>query len=193
LEATPSIGEILVNTDDPEIADGAAANFPVKIIERSEQLRGDDVPMNDIILHDVTQTNHELFVQTHCTNPLLRPETIESAIETFQSSSATSLFSVTPFQARLWDQSYEPVNHERDQLLPTQELTPLYKENSNIYMFTQAAVESRENRISDNPEMFKMDAEEAVDIDEPIDFRMAEFLHEDRYGEYPSLAEVVER
>ena len=36
LEATSSIGEILVNTDDPEIADGAAANFPVKIIERSD-------------------------------------------------------------------------------------------------------------------------------------------------------------
>jgi len=36
-----------------------------------------------------------------------------------------------------------------------------------------------------------MDANEAIDIDEPIDFRMAEFLHQDRYGVNPGLNEVV--
>jgi CMP-N-acetylneuraminic acid synthetase len=67
----------------------------------------------------------------------------------------------------------------------------VYEENSNLYLFTEASLERRNNRIGDDPEMFPMDATEAIDIDEPVDFRVAEMLHRDRYGEEPSLDEVV--
>lgn len=191
LEATDVVDDIVVNTDSTEIAEGATEYFDVTVIDRPGHLRGDEVPMNDIILHDVAQVEHEQFLQTHCTNPLLRPETITGAIETFHEAACDSLFSVTRLQTRLWDEDCEPVNHERDRLLPTQELAPLYEENSNVYLFTQESVEDRENRIGSNPQMYEMPAEEAVDIDYPIDFRTAEFLHRDEYGDEPTLAEAV--
>lgn len=191
LAATDAVDDIVVDTDSAEIADGVREHFAVTVIDRPEGLRGDEVPMNDIILHDVTQVENELFLQTHCTNPLLRPETVADAVETFRTSEGDSLFSVTSLRTRLWDENCKPINHERDQLLPTQELPPLYEENSNLYLFTQASIERRENRIGDDPRMYEIDADEAVDIDEPIDFRTAEFLHRDRYGQNPSLSEVV--
>jgi CMP-N-acetylneuraminic acid synthetase len=191
LNATAAVDEIVVNTDSAEIARAAGEAFGARTIERPERLRGDFVSMNEIILHDVSVVESDYYLQTHCTNPLLRPETVEDAFETFRTSDCDSLFSVTPLRTRLWDAETRPINHERDELQRTQDLDPVYEENSNVYLFTRASVQRRENRIGDDPVTYEMDENEAIDIDYPIDFRTAEFLHRDRYGEHPDLERVV--
>lgn len=190
MEAADMVDEIVVNTDSDEIASEAAEHFDVTVFDRPERLCGDHVSMNQIILHDVAAVDADVYLQTHCTNPLLQPETVDDAISTFLDSDADSLFSVTPLQTRLWDGDGEPVNHERDQLQRTQDLDPIYEENSNLYVFTRDSVERRENRIGDDPEMYPMDEAEATDIDEMIDFEFAEYLHKRRHGENPSVTAV---
>lgn len=190
LNAVPAVDEVVVNTDSEEIA-AESRGLGATVLERPERLRGDRVEMNDVILHDVRRTEADRYLQTHCTNPLLRPETVSEAVAAFEERDCDSLFSVTPMQTRLWDADGDPINHERDELKRTQDLPPVYEENSNVYLFTEASVERRGNRIGDDPEMFAMEAWEAMDIDEMIDFRIAEMLHRDRYGEEPSLASVV--
>lgn len=191
LERANAVDSIVVDTDSEFIADEASTHFEIEVINRPERLRGDEVSMNRILRHDVNVVDSDVFLQTHCTNPLLRPETIDEAVQAFlRDDTHDSLFAVTPLQTRLWDDDAKPVNHERDRLLPTQELPPLYEENSNIYLFTQASIESRENRIGDDPAMFEVDRREAVDIDEMVDFEFAEFLHRREYGAEPALEEV---
>lgn len=193
LDATSVVDEIVVDTDSDRIAEEAADTFDASIIDRPERLRGDEVPMNDILLHDVTVVDADTYLQTHCTNPLLRPETVSDAFEAFSNATEfDSLFSVTPLRVRLWDGEANPINHVRDELRPTQDLEPVYEENSNMYFFTKESIERRENRIGDRPMTYSMEPEEAVDIDYPIDFRIAEFLHRDRYGEGPTVGEVVD-
>jgi N-acylneuraminate cytidylyltransferase len=191
LQATPEIDEIVVNTDSKKIKT-KINDFDVTVIDRPDSLCGDHVPMNDIILHDISRVDADYYLQTHCTNPLLRSETISKAITQFREDDSDSLFSVTPLQTRLWDTDGQPINHERDELKRTQDLTPVYEENSNIYLFTKESVQRRENRIGDDPQMFPIEETEAIDIDEPVDFRTAEFLHRDQYGKDPSLNEVLE-
>lgn len=192
LLSTDEIDEIAVNTDSSEIAN-EAKKFDATIIDRPEELQGGTVPMNDIINHDIERVDADLYLQTHCTNPLLRPSTISDAISSFEENTTTdSLFSVTPIKTRLWDGDCVPINHERDQLQRTQDLDPVYEENSNIFLFTRDSMKQRQNRIGDRPQMFPMTAEEAVDIDEPIDFKIAEFLHRDWYGKAPTLEDAVD-
>lgn len=193
LEAVEAVDSIAVNTDSPRIAAQASDRFDVTIIDRPERLQGDDVPMNEILMYDVDRVGADLYCQTHCTNPLLRPETVTRALEAFAAEPCDSLFSVTPFKSRFWSDEGDPINHERDRLIPTQELTPIHEENSNLYVFTADSLERRANRIGDEPLMFRMDRVEAVDIDELIDFRIAELLHEDIYGIEPDPAAVAER
>jgi CMP-N-acetylneuraminic acid synthetase len=185
LEAVDAVDDIIVNTDSETIATEAPDLFDVTILDRPADIRGDEVPMNDILLHDVEQVDADFFLQTHCTNPLLRPETVAAAIDAYRFRSCDSLFAVTPFKTRFWTDDGEPVNHERDRLIPTQQLMPLHEENSNIYIFTPDSLRERENRIGDDPTMFEMQQQEAVDIDEMIDFRIAELLHEHIYGDSP--------
>jgi N-acylneuraminate cytidylyltransferase len=191
LSYVPEVEEIIVNTDSERIAE-SIGHFDVTVFQRPESLRGDHVSMNRIILHDVSETEADLYLQTHCTNPLLRPETISDAIKRFRDEDCDSLFSVTSIQTRLWDETGVPINHKRDELKRTQDLTPVYEENSNIYLFSAESVTLHKNRIGSNPEMFPMDETEAIDIDEVIDFKVAETLHRKRYGDEPDLTDIVD-
>ncbi len=173
------IDEIVINTDSPFIREDAGRHFPrVIVLERPEHLAAGTVPMNEVIAWDMDQVKAGIYLQTHSTNPLLGTETIKSAIEQFLKSYPMydSLFSVTRVQTRLWDQLARAVNHNPAMLLRTQDLPPMYEENSNLYIFTRSVFEKKNNRIGERPLMFEMDRLEAVDIDEEIDFQIAEFL-----------------
>jgi CMP-N-acetylneuraminic acid synthetase len=179
LLAVPELGEILVDTDSPPVIAGLGRDFPnVRVIERPVDLRADMISMNDILLYDTSQVMADFYLQTHSTNPLLRPETISKAIKTFLADypAHDSLFSVTRLQTRLYDQHGKAVNHDPDILLQTQDLPPVYEENSCMYIFTREALSRRHNRLGERPLMFEMNAAEAWDIDEELDFAITDFL-----------------
>lgn len=178
-----SIEEVVIDTDSPEIMNGTAERFPrVRLLERPARLRGGDVPMNEILVHDAAVIDAEFFLQTHSTNPLLEPETIAAAVACFLGGLPThdSLFSVSRVQKRLWDADTRPLNHDPSVLLRTQDLPPVFEENSCLYVFSREALLARRNRIGSRPRMFEMDRLEAWDIDDELDFRVAEILFQQR-------------
>jgi CMP-N-acetylneuraminic acid synthetase len=159
--------------------DGLRAQFPqVRIIERPEHLTADTVPMNEILMYDTGQIEADFYLQTHSTNPLLRPETVSRALSTFidHYPAYDSLFSVTRVQTRLWDALARPVNHNPAILLRTQDLPPLYEENSCLYLFKRQTLELHRTRIGERPYMFEIEKTEAQDIDEESDFLIADLL-----------------
>ena len=179
LLAVPEINEIAVDTDSQQVMDGLHQHFPqVKIINRPEYLRADDVPMNELLIHDTEQVQADFYLQTHSTNPLLKPETISSAIKLLIANYPTydSLFSVTRLQTRLYDQRGTAINHNPQELIQTQDLPPVYEENSCMYVFNRENLLAKRHRISDHPLMFEIAADEAWDIDEALDFEICDFL-----------------
>jgi CMP-N-acetylneuraminic acid synthetase len=174
------IKELYIDTDSKQIKEDVQSHFEqIKIIERPEDLRGDLVPMNDIIAYDLSQLKGEHFLQTHSTNPLLTTRTIDHAIETYfeNLNRCDSLFSVTRLQTRLYWKDGKPINHNPQELIRTQDLPPVYEENSNLYIFSRAAFQKNKRRIGETPYLFEMDKIEAIDIDEEADFIMAEALY----------------
>ena len=179
LLAVPQIDEIIVDTDSPPVMDGLRAHYPtVRVVERPEHLRADDISMNEILGYDMRLADADFYLQTHSTNPLLRSETVIQAITTFLENypAHDSLFGVTRWQTRLYDQLGRAINHNPAILLQTQDLPPVYEENSCIYIFTRKNLLARRNRIGVRPLMFEIPRLEAVDIDEEEDFLMAEAL-----------------
>jgi CMP-N-acetylneuraminic acid synthetase len=182
----PLISDILIDTDSPFILEDAAKNFPsIHLVERPRHLRGGTVPMNDVLLNCVQHIKADYFLQTHSTNPLLKPETISSAIQKFLDNNTLydSLFSVTLVQTRLWNGYTKAINHDPSVLQRTQDLPPVYEENSCLYIFSRKTLEARHNRIGERPLMFEINRNEAWDIDEELDFQIAEFLFNKRRSE----------
>lgn len=179
LLAVPEVDAILVDTDSEPVMEGLRQYFPsVKTINRPAHLCADSIPMNEILVHDTAQVDADFYVQTHSTNPLLKAETVSRAIQVLLDGYPTydSLFSVTRLQTRLYDQHGNAINHNPEELLQTQDLPPVYEENSCLYIFTRENLLRRGHRIGDSPLMFEIEADEAWDIDEELDFAITEFL-----------------
>jgi CMP-N-acetylneuraminic acid synthetase len=178
------IERVVINTDSNDIAEDAKRHFErVQIIPRPEKIQGDFVPMNEIIAYDLDRLEGEHYLQTHSTNPLLRLETINKAIEVYfkDLSKFDSLFSVTQMQTRFYWSNGKPVNHNPQELLRTQDLPPIFEENSNFYIFSKASFRNAgNNRIGLKSQMFAIDKLEAIDIDDPEDFALAETLYTKR-------------
>ncbi|RPH57149.1 MAG: acylneuraminate cytidylyltransferase family protein [Chloroflexi bacterium] len=177
--AAPEITDLLVDTDSAPVMDGLRANFPqVKIIERPEHLRAPEIPMNEILAYDTAQIEADFYLQTHSTNPLLKAETISAAIQKFLAAypAYDSMFSVTRLQTRFWDALTRPINHNPAILLQTQDLPPVFEENSCFYLFTRPNLLARRNRLGERPLMYEISRFEAVDIDEEFDFQVADLM-----------------
>ena len=181
LSASGYINEVIINTDSDVIREDATKHFQkIRIIDRPEALLGDFVPMNDIIACDLSQSEATHFLQTHSTNPILSTKSINKAIETYFANldQYASLFSVTRLQTRLYWKDGSAINHNPAELLRTQDLPPVYEENSCFYIFSKESFNAAGNkRIGLKPLMFELDKIEAVDIDEPADFIIAETLY----------------
>jgi len=175
----PEITQIVVDTDSPEVIRGVNELYPtIKVLQRPEELRADTIPMNEILMYDTGQHPADLYLQTHSTNPLMRAETFSKGIQTLVNlfPSYDSLFGVTRLQSRLWDGLGRAINHNPNILLQTQDLPPVYEENSCMYLFTRDTLEKKRNRLGDRPYLFEISRDEAWDIDEEIDFKLVELL-----------------
>ena len=135
--------------------------------------------MNDVLLRDIQEVPSRFYMQTHSTNPLLRPETLVRAVETFFENYPIydSLFSVTRQQTRYWDPLGRAINHNPNILLRTQDLPPVFEENSCIYIFERDTLIEKHNRIGNRPFLFEIEPVEAQDIDEEIDFQIADLIY----------------
>lgn len=178
LECT-ELSQVVVDTDSEPVMQGLGENFPsVLVLSRPEYLRSDIIPMNEILTYDTSQIEADFYLQTHATNPLLLSNTIQQAIRTFLANypSYDSLFSVTRVQTRLWDQLGRALNHNPAILLQTQDLPPVFEENSCMYIFSRETLMARRNRIGERSMMYEIDASEAMDIDDEFGFAVTELM-----------------
>lgn len=174
------VTRVLIDTDSPMITEQVAEHFPtVDVVTRPAELLGGEVPMTEILQHDAALVSEPWILQTHSTNPLLRPSTINAAIEDLarHADEYDSLFSVTRHQTRLYAADGQPLNHDPDVLLRTQDLPPVYEENSNLYLVPRQMLLEEGRRIGQHPLMFEVSALEAVDIDTESDFLLAEAIY----------------
>ena len=168
-----------MDTDSEPVMESLRKSFPqVMIIDRPKNLRADDMTMNEILKYDTSQIKADFYLQTHSTNPMLQSSTVSRAIQTFLTKypACDSLFSVTRWQTRLYDATGRAINHDPAVLIQTQDLPPVYEENSCLYIFTRDNLLKRNHRIGEHPFLFEINPQEAWDIDEELDFDICEFL-----------------
>ena len=181
LLSSEKISTVYINTDCEKITQDVMYNFKerVCIINRPKELQGNYVSMNKIIEHDISKIDSVYFLQTHSTNPLLTKKSLENAIEKYfenlDEGKSDSLFTVTKVQKRFYTSDFKPLNHDPTMLV-TQHLEPIFEENSCLYLFSRDSFFLANNRIGKNPAMFQISQHEAIDIDTPEDFVIAESI-----------------
>jgi len=180
LTSLPQISKVVINTDARDIlaANQLVDSERVEIRDRKPEICGDFVSMNLVIADDIANVPADVYLMTHTTNPLLSAATIQKALQQFldarENGSADSLFTVNRFQTRFYRQDGTAINHDPNNLIRTQDLEPWYEENSNLYIFTAESFAATGARIGKKPILFETPRLESIDIDDQIDWDLAE-------------------
>ena len=180
LLSVEAIEKVVINTDarDKLATLGCVDSDRILIRDRPIDICGDFVSMNEVISDDLRHVDADFYIQTHTTNPLLQQSSIEYAIEQYMLRTRTgetdSLFSVTKCQERLYDIDGTPVNHDPNKLIRTQDLPPLFIENSNFYLFSKTSFAHTGARIGAHPTLIETKPYESTDIDTPDDWEMGQ-------------------
>lgn len=179
LLAVEEIDQIIINTDARHILaqNGLVDTDRITIRDRKPEICGDHVSMNLVLADDLANVPADLYLMTHTTNPLMSADTIRKAIAAFieakAAGTADSLFTVDKVQTRFYRADCSPVNHDPDNLIPTQNLEPWFEENSNLYLFTADSFAKTKARIGKQPMMYEGPYFESIDIDTPADWDFA--------------------
>lgn len=186
LLAIPEIDQVVINTDARQtlVELGLQESPRLLIRDRKPELCGDFMSMNDVLKDDIENVTADIYLMTHTTNPMLSAECIGRALSEFSDLHRTdeidSMFTVNRIQTRLYRENGSALNHEPDNLIRTQDLEPLFEENSCLYIFTAESFSAKGGRIGARPGMFITPKLEALDIDEPEDWVLAEAVA--KYG-----------
>ncbi len=182
LSKLKNINQIIVNTDSKIIENYIKNDFPqITIYFRPKHLEGGHISTNLLLLDTIQSlklTNpNNVFIQTHITNPLLSVDTINKCIIKYiENVKNDSLFTVKQLQTRLYNKKWKAINHNIRELIPTQNLDPIYEENSCLYLFNYKIINKYKHRIGKNPYLYVMDDIESSDIDYESDFILTEQL-----------------
>lgn len=185
---TNFVDKVQINTDAlQELSDSELIrNDRVLLRERPAILRGDEVSMNLVINDDLESTGSDHYMMTHTTNPAISVDTLNAAFESYLEGleqGHDSLFSVNRHQTRFYSEQCSPINHDPNNLIPTQELDVWFEENSCVYFFNKSSFSQTNARIGKNPKMHVTPKLESCDIDEWEDWHFAEVVLRSATGE----------
>ena len=117
----------------------------------------------------------DIYVYVHATAPFITPQTMTKCIQAVQRGKFDSAFCAVKVQDFLWKDG-EPLNFDATNVPRSQDLEPIYRETSGVYVFTKEVFEVYHRRIGKKPYIKEVSFKEAVDINNPEDFRLAEAM-----------------
>jgi len=179
-KASAYVDDIVVSSDDYEIG-SLAEKFGVGVIRRSEELSGDDVPLEPVVYDALIQKEklafdeYDIVITLQPTSPLLEPSTLDKAIEKFEDFAIDSVISVVDDRHLSW--GYDEVNHryfpnyiERK----NKELLPKDFRETGAFIISRRNFIHPDSRLGTNLDLIEVSRHESVEIGNYEDLWIAE-------------------
>jgi len=183
------LDRVIVSTEDKEIAEVAKKCGAEVPFMRPEELARDETPTLPVLQHAVKYLEEkenykpDIIVLLYATSPLLKHERVSEAIKLLKARGFDSVLSVVEDRGHYWIKRGEDYERLYPKVLKNRQFTePLLKENGAIYLCKRDLLMEENTMVGGKIGFLKMQKEESIDIDEPLDFEITEFFM--RRGEY---------
>jgi N-acylneuraminate cytidylyltransferase len=183
---TPEIKRVIVSTDDQAIA-RVAKDWGAEVIWRPREISDDTSPSEAALLHVLDQLQEaegytpSLVVFLQATSPLRREDDIQNSIDTLIRERADSLFSACPVHGFVWRDDGDgvaSVTYDHRSRPRRQDTNEHLVENGSIYVFKPWVIRESNNRLGGKIAVYRMDALDSFQVDEPGDLEIMERLFE---------------
>jgi len=178
------IDKVVVSSDDEEIL-SISAKFGAEVVKRPDTLASDTSTTFDAIKHTLDNVEgYEYVVLLQPTSPLRSAKQIDEAIELLEAKNADAVVSVcemehSPLWSNTLDDSLSMDNFLSDEVLNkrSQDLETYFRLNGAIYICKiEKLLEEKSFFLKENIFAYVMSRESSIDIDDWIDFKMAEVM-----------------
>jgi len=144
----------------------------VQYLTRSTSLDQPDTKINEVMASFAQDVIADVYVLAHATAPFISAATIERGISMIINEGHDSALAVVKLQEFLWKDN-KPFNYSPSEVPRSQDLEPIYAETTGLYIYTRDLILNQNRRIGMRPYLIPVSKIEAVDINEPIDFDIA--------------------
>lgn len=174
LKKVNGIDDIYVYCSNEEIKEYLPMG--IKYLKRDVSLDRDTTSMTEVLTAFSTEIIADIYVMTHTTAPFISVESIERGLEAVKNEAYDSAFAVRKLQDFLWKNGI-PFNYSLDNIPRTQDLEMMYEETSGFYIYEKNVMQQQHRRIGEHPYLVEVNEIEAIDIDEPEDFLIADAIY----------------
>jgi CMP-N-acetylneuraminic acid synthetase len=171
LSSCEGINDRYVYCSDPSVKKFLPDNF--RYLTRDTSLDRSDTRINEVMTSFMRDVDADVYVLAHATAPFISRKSIEIGVEKVASGLYDSAFSVQSLQEFLWLDN-KPVNYDPALIPRTQDLVPFFYETTGLYIYSKKILELQGRRIGVKPYLIEVSKIEAIDINEPIDFNIAD-------------------
>lgn len=148
----------------------------VKYLKRDEKFDTATADINGMFNTFSHEVEADIYVVAHATAPFQMSETIDKGISIVKSGEYDSAVAVTKMLEFFWRDG-KPMNYSPERIPRTQDLDPIYVETTGLYIFTKDVIRNLVRRIGDKPYMLEVSRIEATDINDPVDFEIANAIY----------------
>jgi CMP-N-acetylneuraminic acid synthetase len=181
--AAPSVTDVAVSTDHPDIAAEAAAHG-ARVVERPAELAGGTASSESAVLHALdtlsgTGADPAVTVLLQATSPFIDPADLDAAVRRVAAGEHDVVVAVAPthdFQWRLDGDVPSPVGHTTDHRPRRQDRAPHFRETGAFYAMRTAGLRAAGSRFFGNVGLQPVDPDRSLEIDEPRDLWLAQEL-----------------
>jgi len=147
----------------------------VNFVKRPDSLDLPNSNFTQIFDNFKNEVDADIYVYAHATAPYIKVNTIKECIQAVISKKYDSAFCAVKIQDFLWENG-NPLNFDATNLPRSQDINPIYRETSGIYVFTKEVFEIYRSRIGKKPFIKEVTFKESIDINGYEDFQLAEIL-----------------
>ena len=186
LSSRPAM-DVVVSTDDEEIAEVARAAGALVPFLRPPELARDTTPTEPVVRHAIAAARSadaapDAVMLLQATSPVRLPGTVSRAVAQLETTGVDSLVGVVPQAPFIWAQStgpdaaptaaYDVTHRPRRQDLTAATLR--YRETGSLYLTRTWVYDELDNRIGGRVGLFVMDELEGIDVDTELDLEVAD-------------------
>ncbi len=147
----------------------------VAFLPRPASLDSDTTLGMDIYQAFASQVQAGVYALCHATSPFVSPASVQAGLDKVLAGGHDSAFSVDMHKTFAWYQG-QPLNYSLDHIPRTQDLEPVYLENSAFFVFSREVL-AMKRRIGHRPFMVAVTQLESIDIDTQDDYDMANVIY----------------
>jgi CMP-N-acetylneuraminic acid synthetase len=181
---------IYVSTDSSEIASAVERDFAssVQVVGRPAETATDTATTESVMLDFQERVAFDVLCLIQATSPLTRAEDFQRAKQRFSDEGADSLLTAVESKRFFWTRDGAPVNYDPANRPLRQQFRGFLMENGAFYFTRAATLRTCRARLGGKIVIYQMPDETGVEVDEPLDWLVAEHLILERTGRAGRLA-----